>query len=260
MAHIVVIDPGHGGKDPGAVAHGLAEKDVVLRLARMVRNELAYYDVDVRMTRDADVFVELSDRAAFANRLGAALFVSLHCNAGGGQGFESYIHPNAKAATATIQNVIHGEVMAYLRGYGITDRGRKRANLAVCRETRMPAVLLENLFIDNPRENSLLKDDSFLRGLARVIAGGIAKALGLQRKAAPPSEPTTAPKVTTAEGQKPVEVQKCTIVFGDRKLEGIIYEDRSYAPVRALAEALGLQVAWDAKTKTVILTKEGDTK
>lgn len=252
---LVVIDPGHGGKDPGAVAHGLAEKDVVLRLGRMVREELAAYDVDVRMTRDSDRFVELSDRAALANKWGAALFVSLHNNAGGGQGFESYIHPNAKAATATIQNVIHGEVMAYLRGYGITDRGKKRANLAVCRETRMPAVLLENLFIDHPRENGLLRDEAFLRGLAASIARGIAKALGLRRKAAPPA----APKVTPVAAQKPVEVQKCTIVFGDRKLEGIIYEDRSYAPVRALAEALGLQVAWDAKNKTVIL-KEGDEK
>jgi len=249
---IIVIDAGHGGKDPGAVAHGLAEKDVVLPLARMVRNELAYYDVDVRMTRDADVFVELSDRAALANKWGAALFVSLHCNAGGGQGFESYIHPAAGSATVSIQNVIHGEVMAYLRGYGITDRGKKRANLAVCRETRMPAVLLENLFIDHPRENVLLRDEAFLRGLAASIARGIAKALGLRRKAASP----TASKVTQAASQKPVEVQKCTIVFGDRKMEGIIYEDRSYAPVRALAEALGLKVEWDARTKSVHIYRE----
>lgn len=257
MARIIVIDPGHGGKDPGAVAHGLREADVVLKLAHMVRDELSCYDADVRMTRDKDCFVELSERAAFANRLGAALFVSLHCNAGGGQGFESYVYIQPSTASVSYQNTIHGEVMAYLRGYGITDRGKKRANLAVCRETRMPAILLECLFIDHPRENGLLRDEAFLRGLARAIATGIAKTLGLRRKAAPTSSAT--PKVTQVAAQKPAEVQKCTIVFGDRKLEGIIYEDRSYAPVRALAEALGLQVAWDAKNKTVIL-KEGDAK
>lgn len=248
---LVVIDAGHGGKDPGAVAHGLAEKDVVLRLARMVRNELAYYDVDVRMTRDADVFVELSDRAAFANRIGAALFVSLHCNAGGGQGFESYIHPNAKAATATIQNVIHGEVMAYLRGYGITDRGRKRANLAVCRETRMPAVLLENLFIDHPRENVLLRDEAFLRGLAASIARGIAKALGLRRKAAPPA----APKVTPVAAQKPAAPPIPVYVNGKLVGQGVLIEERTFVPVRMVAEALGAKVTWDARTKSVHIEK-----
>lgn len=251
---LVVIDPGHGGKDPGAVAHGLAEKDVVLRLARMVRNELAYYDVDVRMTRDADVFVELSDRAAFANRLGAALFVSLHCNAGGGQGFESYIHPAAGSATVSIQNVIHGEVMAYLRGYGITDRGKKRANLAVCRETRMPAVLLENLFIDHPRENVLLRDEAFLRGLAASIASGIAKALGLQRKAAPPA----APKVTPVATQKPAAPPKTAIpvyVNGQYVGQGVLIEDRTFVPVRMVAEALGAKVEWEARTKSVHIQK-----
>lgn len=185
MSKLIVIDPGHGGKDPGAVAYGLRESDVVLKLAHMVRDELSSYDADVRMTRDKDFFVELSERAAFANRLGAALFVSLHCNAGGGQGFESYVYTNPSTASVSYQHVIHNEVMAYLNKYSIKDRGKKRANLAVCRETKMPAVLLENLFIDNQRENTLLRDDAFLKGLARAIACGIAKALGLRAKEQP---------------------------------------------------------------------------
>jgi len=192
---IVVLDPGHGGKDPGAVGFELAEKDVVLRLALMVRDELlSGWQVDVRLTRDSDVFVGLSDRAAFANRLGASLFVSLHCNAGGGTGFESYIHPAAKPATANIQQVIHGEVMAYLRKHGVRDRGMKKANLAVCRETKMPAVLLECLFIDTLHDNRLLRDESFLRGLAKAIASGIAKVLGLKVKAKPAPKPAAATK------------------------------------------------------------------
>ncbi|OUM93307.1 MAG: hypothetical protein BAA00_15660 [Parageobacillus thermoglucosidasius] len=189
---MIVIDPGHGGKDPGAVAHGLKEKDVVLRLGLMVRDELANYDADVHLTRGKDTFIGLSERATFANRLAADLFVSLHCNAGGGKGFESYIYSTAGTATANIQNIIHGEVMAYLKGHGIVDRGKKRANLAVCRETKMPAVLLECLFIDNLRENQLLRDDSFLRGLASAISSGIVKALGFKQKTTKPVEQTKA--------------------------------------------------------------------
>lgn len=185
MSKLIVIDPGHGGKDPGAVAYGLREADVVLKLAHMVRDELSSYDADVRMTRDGDFFVELNQRAALANKWGAVLFISLHCNAGGGQGFESYVYIQPSTASVSYQNTIHDEVMVYLSKYGIKDRGKKRANLAVCRETRMPAVLLENLFIDHERENALLRDETFLKGLARAIACGIAKALGLRAKEQP---------------------------------------------------------------------------
>lgn len=251
MMPLVVIDAGHGGKDPGAVGFGLRESDVTLRFALMLRDELGAYEVRVHLTRATDVFLELSERAAVANRLGASLFVSPHCNAGGGTGFESYIYTKAGEATAAIQNAIHGELAAYMAQHGIRDRGKKRANYAVLRETRMAAVLLELAFIDNEHDNRLLRDDGFLRGAAAAAARGIAKALGLRRKAASP----TASKVTQAASQKPAEVQKCTIVFGDRKMEGIIYEDRSYAPVRALAEALGLKVEWDARTKSVHIQK-----
>lgn len=206
----VMVDAGHGGKDSGAVAHGLAEKDVALRLARYVRDELADYEITVYMTRDNDTFLELGARAAKANQLGVDLFVSLHCNAGGGQGFESYIHPAAKTATVAIQNVIHGEVAMLLRKYGLNDRGKKRANFAVLRETKMPAILLENLFIDNARENGLLKNDGFLRELAAAIARGIVKALG----AKPKPKPTTPTKTAPAK-KKVYRVQVGS--FADRK-------------------------------------------
>ena len=79
----VMIDPGHGGKDPGATGPtGLQEKDVVLAIGRMVRDKLARSDeYDVRMTRDSDVFLPLEERTAMANRCGADIFVSLHINA-----------------------------------------------------------------------------------------------------------------------------------------------------------------------------------
>nr|WP_256205582.1 N-acetylmuramoyl-L-alanine amidase [Calditerricola satsumensis] len=174
----VVIDPGHGGKDPGAVGLGLQEKEVVLHLAQHVRRALGGYEVDVLLTRETDEWVSLDERARRANEADADLFVSLHCNAGGGQGFESYVHPAAPERTRAIREVLHRRVMAFLASYGIRDRGQKEANFAVLRKTKMPAVLLENLFLDHPRENALLREEAFRKDLAQAIAAGIAQALG----------------------------------------------------------------------------------
>ena len=80
---VVMLDPGHGGKDPGATGpSGLQEKDVVLAIGRMVRDKLSRFpEYDVRMTRDTDVFIPLEERTAMANKTGADIFVSLHINA-----------------------------------------------------------------------------------------------------------------------------------------------------------------------------------
>lgn len=78
---LVVIDPGHGGRDEGAAANGIVEKELTLDLARRVRAILAARGVKVRLTRDGDVYVPLSRRAEIANELGAAVFVSIHANA-----------------------------------------------------------------------------------------------------------------------------------------------------------------------------------
>jgi N-acetylmuramoyl-L-alanine amidase len=78
---IVIVDPGHGGKDPGARGNGLNEKDINLAMALKLKATLAQYGVDARMTRPDDRFWKLSERTEYANRCNADLFVSLHCNA-----------------------------------------------------------------------------------------------------------------------------------------------------------------------------------
>ncbi|HRZ80068.1 MAG TPA: N-acetylmuramoyl-L-alanine amidase, partial [bacterium] len=78
----VVIDPGHGGKDPGAVVKGLYEKDVVFKLAQKIKELSAKYDdIEVKLTRDKDIFLPLEERAAIANTMNGELFVSIHANA-----------------------------------------------------------------------------------------------------------------------------------------------------------------------------------
>ena len=183
---IIVFDPGHGGKDPGAVANGLREKDITLRLAEKARiHMMENYVCDVRMTREKDEFVTLESRTKFANHHKADFFYSFHVNASGGEGFESYIYNQVSghSLSPAYQEVIHNYIkLNIVNLYHLRDRGKKRNNYHVLRETIMPAVLSEYFFIDNPKEAALLKDGLFVNELAYVTAEGIALALKLKRR------------------------------------------------------------------------------
>jgi N-acetylmuramoyl-L-alanine amidase len=189
----IILDAGHGGKDPGAVGNGLQEKDLTLAIVKYIGRFLEGYEgVNVLYTRTDDRFLELSERADIANRADADYFLSIHINAGGGTGFETYIHTNASSKSVAYQNVIHPEVMAAIGN--VADRGKKRANHAVTRETHMPAMLGENLFIDSADANKL-KSDSFLQQIALGYVNGMAKAFGLVKKQAPAPQPAPSDKL-----------------------------------------------------------------
>lgn len=120
----IVLDAGHGGRDPGAVGNGLREKDLTLTIVRHIGRLLSEYEgVEVHYTRTDDRFLELSERAEIANKLKADYFISVHINAGGGTGFESYIYNgNVSNATVAYQNVIHAEIMKAIGN--VRDRGK----------------------------------------------------------------------------------------------------------------------------------------
>ncbi|MFZ5649061.1 MAG: N-acetylmuramoyl-L-alanine amidase [Bacillota bacterium] len=185
MLKTIIVDPGHGGADPGAVAPDMYEKDLNLKISKKIVNELLPYECQVRLTRKSDLYVGLAARAEFANSLNADFFVSVHANAGGGTGFESFIHWTAPDLTRQYQDIVHSSITAYLDSFGITDRGRKRADFAVLRLTKMPALLLENLFIDNSRDTAFLTSEPFVAGLSYAIAKGIAETLKLTLKVNP---------------------------------------------------------------------------
>jgi N-acetylmuramoyl-L-alanine amidase len=134
------------------------------------------------MTRKTDTTVSLAARANLANRANADYFCSIHVNAGGGTGWESYIF-NGRVPERTInaQQTIHNDVMSRIRPHGVRDRGMKRANFFVLRETNMSAMLLENLFLDNRTDLNLLRNKTFLGTLARATGDGLARALNLPR-------------------------------------------------------------------------------
>lgn len=194
----IVLDAGHEGVeknlDPGAVANGLKEAELTLKIAKHIYDMLGEYEgVQLKLTRTGNQSLSLSQRAKIANDWKADFFLSIHINAGGGTGFESYIYNgNVSAATVAYQNVIHSEIMRAIGN--VKDRGKKRANYAVLRETKMPAILTENLFIDNVSDATKLKSEQFLLQVAHGHVQGIVQAFGLKKKAKPQSKQKTSDK------------------------------------------------------------------
>jgi N-acetylmuramoyl-L-alanine amidase len=186
MSLYIWLDAGHGGEDPGAINGSLHEADVVLKLCKYLNDELGNYEgVKVSLTRWDDQFVSLDDRCKKANAAGADVFISMHNNAAGdssAHGYESYALEGASSSTERWRGIVHDTVMGFLKGYGISDRGKKHARYYVLKYTKMTAVLFENLFITNSKEKDLLADDGFLKKLAAAYAQGLAKAFALKRK------------------------------------------------------------------------------
>ncbi|WP_017296452.1 N-acetylmuramoyl-L-alanine amidase [Geminocystis herdmanii] len=169
---LVVIDPGHGGKDPGAVGiNSLQEKQVVLAISQQVARILEQQGIQVRMTRDSDYFVSLQERSAMANRMNADIFVSIHANSAGAgkpqvSGYETYYFQNGRALADTIhRNVI--------RRVDVRDRRVKQARFYVLRASNMPSVLLETGFVTGIEDASKLSNPSFQRQMSEAIAAGI---------------------------------------------------------------------------------------
>ncbi|WP_427036529.1 N-acetylmuramoyl-L-alanine amidase [Cytobacillus pseudoceanisediminis] len=193
----VLFDYGHGGSDSGALGYGIYEKNVVFELGRMTKEEIEKrYEVKVYESRSSDKTVSLKERTDIANRLDVDYLVSFHNNAfnKAAHGFESFVYIKLSDASETnkMRNIIHDEIMKVLKKYGILDRGKKKANFHMLRESNMPAILIEYLFIDNAKENALLKNKSFLHEVAVATAVGIAKAMNLKAKAQPkPAQPAS---------------------------------------------------------------------
>jgi N-acetylmuramoyl-L-alanine amidase len=193
----IVLDPGHGGFDKGAISSYGYEKDYALDLARQLRPLLQAKGFRVLMTRESDVFVPLEVRAQIANRTTDSIFVSLHFNATdrdpSATGFEIYsltprgapstYEDNLTLASVNIQNGT-GEDTASVElssciyhslvgQFGEFDRGIKRARFAVLRLTKIPAVLLEPGFLTERGESRLIHSGEWRKKLADAICSGI---------------------------------------------------------------------------------------
>lgn len=215
---IIVIDPGHGGGEKGAIGHnGALEKNVNLAIALRTKRLLEDAGACVLMTRKSDTTVGLKDRPRFANRHSADFFVSIHNNAIDGQnkisGTEAFYHAGDFSSRALAQ-CIHSEIIAV---NGLPDRKVKSdyvrfpgKGMAVLRLSGMPAVLLEIAFIDHPSDAARLMDpdfqqktaDAVVRGLKTYVEGNPSPA----RKLAPvETVPDLKPTVPAPSPDQPAE-------------------------------------------------------
>ena len=169
----IVLDAGHGGKDPGANNSDAIEKEITLSIAKMTREILEDAGYKVKLTREDDCFVELTERPVIANRKNAKVFVSIHCNSsedGEGKGIETFYTEQKGDADKKLAELIQNAVIDYTEA---EDRGVKTADYTVLVRTVMPAVLIETGFLTNSTECELLTDEDYQRKLSEGIAEGI---------------------------------------------------------------------------------------
>ena len=195
----IVIDPGHGGKDNGAISkpYRLYEKNLTLDISLKLAKVLRAKGYKVYLTRYGDKFIELQNRPAYANKIKADMFVSIHINAASpsASGIETYAltpvgqsSTNAAGSAAAnkrkysgnanddwnvlLAHYIQKDMVAKLSGL---DRGTKRARFAVLQSAAMPAVLVECGFISNNADVRKLSSDKYRQKIATAIASGISR-------------------------------------------------------------------------------------
>ncbi len=176
--YLVVIDPGHGGPDPGAVGQqGLRETDVVLDIARQVSSQLEAAGIKTLMTRSGEYDLDLAPRVAMAERANATIFVSIHANAislsrPDVNGLETYYYSSGGDLARTIHQKI-------LQTTNIRDRGVRTARFYVLTQTSMPSVLVETGFVTGAQDSANLRSSQFRTQMAKGIAEGVKQYLGL---------------------------------------------------------------------------------
>lgn len=219
----IILDPAHGGSDPGAVGNGLRESDLNLKMGFFIKETLdeGWEDHETIMTRTTDIFPPRSERIAHTND--ADRYVELHFNAHGptAHGFESFIWPDRHNGirvlppTVNFQQTVHREIASVMRTFGITDRGDKTGAYIMLGRAQCSALLLEYLFITNAREATIAKNDANLRKMAMATAEGIARDLNLDRKKQTPVPPEI-PEQPEIPKNKPEVIRPVGVMIGDR--------------------------------------------
>lgn len=174
MSKIICIDPGHGGKDPGAVNGSKHEAIAALAIARKVGAVLEHKGYEVVYTRTTDKHITLAERCAISNNKGVNAFISIHLNAStnrNAHGIETWhyykVGERAKELAKNIQDNL-------IKSTSATNRGVKTSKtLYVLKHTIAPAVLVECGFISNHEESELLFDDDYQNKIANAIVTGI---------------------------------------------------------------------------------------
>ena len=186
--HVVMLDPGHGGYDPGAItSQGVYEKSINLQIAQKVKEMLGPSGIAVFLTREEDIDyapdgvkgnntkkqIDLNHRIDIANEAKANVFVSLHVNAtatGQNSGAETFYHYKSESGKG-LAVLIQQEL---IKIQGMNRRSAKPGNFYVIKNTSMPAVIVEVGYLSSPKEQKKLQQSWYQEQLSRAIAKGIA--------------------------------------------------------------------------------------
>ena len=184
MPYSIMLDAGHGGRDPGAVYEGRQEKEDALQLTLAIGEILEDYGLDVEYTRTTDIYESPSQKAMEANNADVDFFISIHRNSNptpnSASGVESLVYNKSGLKLDMAENINE-----QLESLGFVNLGVKaRPNLIVLRRTKMPAVLVEVGFINSDSDNALF--DESLEDIAQAIADGILDTLELEGQIEPP--------------------------------------------------------------------------
>ena len=169
---VVIIDPGHGGKDSGAIGiGGVLEKDVILPISKRITEVLERNGIQVIMTRDSDYFVTLPGRVTMAEQANADVFVSIHANSAGANrpevsGLETYHYDSG----LRLAQIVHSKI---LQSLNVRDRKVRKARFYVLRKTSMPAILVETGFLTGRDDVAKLRTSAYQNQMADAIAQGI---------------------------------------------------------------------------------------
>ena len=178
----VFISAGHGGSDPGAVANGVKEKDLNLSIALACKDMLEKYGVSVKMSRTKDEDDPVGEEVKECNSYAPSLAISIHCNAGGGNGGEVfYTHLGGKGKTLA-ENILAEMVNIGQNSRGIKTRVNSQGKdyYAFIRNTSCPAVIVECAFVDNTSDLKILATESQRKTMGEAVAKGILKTLGVE--------------------------------------------------------------------------------
>ena len=172
----VALDPGHGGRDPGAVGiTGLPEKEVALKTTIKLKKHLKEQGASVALTRSTDLFLPLSQRVNIAHKEGADILISVHANShpqNSISGTETYYYRwgGQAQSSRTLAEEVQREMIVHS---GLRDIGVKHGDFHVIRAPHIPSILIELGFLSNAHDEDLLRQDAYLEGQAQAITRGI---------------------------------------------------------------------------------------
>ncbi|HZG85473.1 N-acetylmuramoyl-L-alanine amidase [Paenibacillus sp.] len=255
MAPILIIDPGHGGADPGGGSNAFwKEKDLVLQISLYQAERFEKLGVDVAMTRRTDVTISAPARTKIVRESGARYCISNHINAGGGDGVETIhsIHSDGKLARA-IAEAIRESGQNLRRVFTRTLPGNpNRDYYFMHRETGgVETVIIEYGFADSKRD-----DVEQLRTHWKEYAEAVVRAFcsHIGHPYAPPRA-VSAAEVEAAGDLPAVQARIGVVVDGVRIGEGLLIDNTSYVPARLIGELLGAVIEWDG-ANVVVRRKE----